>query len=106
MSRTKNTTLKTAKKYSNLLLWQATGGIMGTKPDGAGKTDNITFSEKKALLTELLKLAELEKKHKEDEVDMSPFMSMKRGIRDGGVEDSDRGSEGSGGEDSPDGSVE
>jgi hypothetical protein len=102
MSRTRNSTLKTAKKYSNLLLYEATGGILGVAPIGAKKTRNMTFAEKKGLLTELLKLAELEKKHKEDEVDESPFAQMKRGVKHGSTPVIDGRSEGNGGEDTAD----
>jgi hypothetical protein len=102
MSRTSKNTLRVAKRFSNLLLFEASGGSMGSKPDGTRKTENITFAEKKAFLSELLKLADLEIKHKPEDDDESPFAAMKKGVKHGGKAAFDGGNKESGGEDTSD----
>lgn len=71
---------------------------MGTKPEGGKKVEGITFAEKKALLTELLKLVELENKHKIDEPDESPFALMKQGVKNGRKQVDNSGDSGDSGE--------
>lgn len=71
---------------------------MGIKPVGGKKVQGITFAEKKALLTELLKLSELEHKHKLDEPEQSPFAMMKMGVKNGRIESDNTGSPGDSGE--------
>lgn len=60
----KRNSLSTAKQYSKLLLYQATGGKMGNKPEKDDGT--MTFAEKRGLLDSLVKIALLEQKDADD----------------------------------------
>lgn len=56
-------TLKKAKLYSDILLFEATGGTMGTPLESGSKTpEGITFAEKRGLLDSLYRIAGLDHK--------------------------------------------
>jgi hypothetical protein len=75
--------LKLAKQYRDLLLYTVTGGNMGTKPEIAIGNLDITFSEKKALLSEMIKIAEIERRNAETEEDVSGFDLIKKDLASG-----------------------
>lgn len=64
--RAKNKTLNDAQKYYQLLLYEASGGILGVEPDKKQKQTNATFAEKRGLLDTIIKVAQLEDKSNED----------------------------------------
>lgn len=67
--------LLTAKAYADILLYQATGGMIGTKIDKDSK--DMTFGEKRGLLDSLIKIAALEKED-EGEEELSGFDQIRR----------------------------
>lgn len=63
-------TLIDAKKYYKLLLYEASAGNLGTKPEYDTKNETMTFSEKRGLLDSIIKISQLEVKSSEnDEVE-------------------------------------
>ena len=77
-----------ALEYRDLLLYQISGGNMGKKPEIDIPDDIATFSEKKALLSEMIKLADIEQKNHEDEEPESGLDLIKKGLRDADRENS------------------
>lgn len=77
--------LKKAKQYSDILLYEATGGTMG-KPLSidAAPREGMTFAEKRGLLDSLVKIAILDHKVNPEEEE-SVFDTIKRN-RDNGDE--------------------
>lgn len=67
----KSQAMTDAKKFYRLLLWEASGGNLGTKPEIEVKNQTADFGEKKGLLSEIIKLATLEQKAIEDEPEVS-----------------------------------
>lgn len=55
------------KQFSDLLLYEITGGNMGTAPKTEIKSEVATFGEKRAFLDTLIKIAVLEKKDDDDD---------------------------------------
>lgn len=79
MAKSKRDALSKARQYSDFLLFQATGGIIGMKPKpGFKEPEGITFGEKRGLLDSLLKIATMESQIEEPEE--SPFEAMRRAI--------------------------
>jgi hypothetical protein len=77
MARSRRDTLGKARLYSDLLLYQATGGAIGKAPKGDIKEpEGITFGEKRGLLDSLIKIATMESKV--EEPPESPFELMRR----------------------------
>lgn len=74
--------LKKAKWYSDILLFEATGGTMG-KPlhDDAKPREGMTFAEKRGLLDSLIKIAGLDFKVNPEEEE-SVFDTIKRNKED------------------------
>jgi hypothetical protein len=67
MARKRNASLEKVKKYSDFLLYEATGGTMGKPLERKADIPNdIEFSDKRSLLESLLKIAQLEAKDKEE----------------------------------------
>lgn len=68
-----------AKKYYRFLLWEATGGTLGTSPEAKNSiNENITFAEKRGLLDSIIKIAAGDKKDQEDEGEDGFFDVMKK----------------------------
>lgn len=67
----KSQALIDAKKFYKLLLYEASGGNLGTKPEKEVKNQTADFAEKKGLLAEIIKLAVLEQKAIEDQPEVS-----------------------------------
>ena len=65
--RAKNKTLTDAQKYYQLLLYEASGGVLGVAPTVEQKQSNATFAEKRGLLDTIVKIAQFEDKSNEDE---------------------------------------
>jgi len=65
--RAKNKTLTDAQKYYQLLLYEASGGVLGAEPAKEQKLTNMTFAEKRGLLDSIIKVSQLEDKANEDE---------------------------------------
>lgn len=65
MARKRSATLDKARKYSDFLLYTATGGTMG-KPFVRKESipDDMDFADKRSLLDSLIKIAILESKEK------------------------------------------
>lgn len=92
----KSQALNDAKKFYKLLLYEATGGNLGTKPEVEIKNNTADFGEKKGLLSEIIKLATLEQKSIEDQPEVSGLDMIRnqlngnrtdRGRRDNGGAD-------------------
>lgn len=82
MSKRRPIALDKAKRYSDFLLYQATGGTMGAAPVAMleGKdAEGLTFGEKRSLLDSLIKIATLESKQEDEGVE-SGFDMIKRGL--------------------------
>lgn len=73
-----------AKKYSEFLLWEATGGALGTEPALVNTNENITFAEKRGLLDSILKIATIDRKEQDDDPGESLFDTMRRKNQDNG----------------------
>lgn len=85
--------LKKAKQYSDILLYEATGGTMGAPLDAeALPREGMTFAEKRGLLDSLVKIAILDHKVNPEEEE-SVFDTIKRN-RDNGNETGGRESGG------------
>lgn len=70
--------LKKAKLYSDILLFEATGGTMGSALiEDAKPREGMTFAEKRGLLDSLIKIASLDHKVNPEEEE-SVFDTMKR----------------------------
>lgn len=79
----KKSSLDTARRYSELLLYQASGGSMGKAPAKMSTgEESMTFGEKKGLLDSLIKIALLENKIEEPEDD-SGFANIRRKLNAG-----------------------
>jgi hypothetical protein len=78
----KSQVINDAKKYYKLLLWEATGGSLGSEPEAApnGKKSDATFAEKRGLLDSLIKIAQLEAKGNEGFEDESGFEKIRKDI--------------------------
>lgn len=75
--------LKKAKWYSDILLFEATGGSMGTPPiDDAKSGKGMTFAEKRGLLDSLIKIAGLDHKVNPDDEE-SVFDTIRKNTNDG-----------------------
>lgn len=71
------------QKYSELLLYEASGGRLGTPPkelppDTVKKPESMTFGEKRSFLDSLVKIAELERKSATEEEEESFFDKMQK----------------------------
>ena len=82
MAKHRNDTLDKARKYSDFLLYQATGGTIG-KPPKSSPNDftsqgEMTMGEKRGLLDSLIKIAAMEGKF--EEPPDSAFDLIKRGL--------------------------
>ena len=60
--RVSDKSLRNAEKLSELLLYEASGGNLGTKPAETGVSQTTTFGEKRAFLDSLVKIAALKSK--------------------------------------------
>lgn len=70
MSRKRNAvSITKAKKFADLLLYEASGGTIGTKPEG--NAEAMTFGERRGLLDSLIKIASLEQKDADDGPEVS-----------------------------------
>lgn len=75
--------LKKAKQYSDILLFEATGGTMGAPlAEDAKAREGMTFAEKRGLLDSLVKIAILDHKVNPEE-DESVFDTIKRNTGNG-----------------------
>lgn len=102
MSRQKKSqALADAKKFYKLLLYEATGGNLGTKPEVEIKNQMADFGEKKGLLAEIIKLAQIEQKSIEDQPEVSG-LDMIRNQLNGSRTGAGRGNIGGTSEDSTD----
>lgn len=105
MARKRNTlSLSKAKRYSDLLLYEATGGTIGTAP--SGKSETMTFGEKRGLLDSLIKIASLEQRDVDDNpeesgMDLIRKQIAKRNDEDGGGKNRDTRDNGRSPEGSP-----
>jgi hypothetical protein len=98
----KSQVLNDAKKYYKLLLYEASGGTLGSAPEGVMKGTNATFSEKRGLLDSIIKVAQLEDKANEGDDQPSGLDMIRkqlngnrtdRGRRDNGGTGSEGGSD-------------
>lgn len=89
----KSQALNDAKKFYRLLLYEASGGNLGTKPEIEVKNQTADFSEKKGLLAEIIKLATLEQKAIEDQPEVSG-LDMLRSQINGSRTSTSRGNSG------------
>lgn len=90
--------LKKSKLYSDILLFEATGGTMGTPlADGAKVSSEMTFAEKRGLLDSMIKIAGLDHKVNPEDDD-SVFDTIRKsrinGSKISGSEDDSGHSEG------------
>jgi hypothetical protein len=83
MRQRKSQALIDAKKFYKLLLYEASGGNLGTKPEKEVKNQTADFAEKKGLLAEIIKLAVLEQKAIEDQPEVSGLDMLRRGLQNG-----------------------
>lgn len=86
----KSQAMADAKKFYKLLLYEATGGNLGTKPEVEIKNNTADFSEKKGLLSEIIKLATLEQKSIEDEEPVSGLDLLRKELANGSRESTGR----------------
>lgn len=87
--RTTKDSLKLAKQYRDILLYDITGGSMGVPlEEGCSFKEGMTVAEKKGILDSLLKTADLDSKvnPKEEE---SEFDTIKRNKYDSEVDGSE-----------------
>lgn len=101
MARKKNSALEKAKKYSDFLLYTATGGTMG-KPFVRKENipDEMDFADKRSLLESLLKIAQLEAKDKSEDDGEGEFDRIRREMNASAAahdEGNDSGKSGAGG---------
>lgn len=82
--RSRKDSLTSARKYAEILLYEASGGSMGKAPDSL-KTTEMTFGEKRGLLDSLIKIATLEHKVT-PESDESGFDIIKKGLSNASAE--------------------
>lgn len=88
MSKRRHTTLTTARKYSDFLLYQATGGSMGKEfLKKEGFEDTTDFGDKRGLLDSLIKIAQLESKNKEGDEPESAFAQIQRNLNGSKIAD-------------------
>lgn len=90
----KSPALQDAKKFYKLLLYEASGGNLGTKPEHEIVNQTADFGEKKALLAEIIKLAMLEQKSLEDQPEVSGLDLIRRGLANGNRASGSRGNNG------------
>ena len=90
----KSPALQDAKKFYKLLLYEASGGNLGTKPEHEIVNQTADFGEKKALLAEIIKLAMLEQKSLEDQPEVSGLDLIRKGLANGNRTDRSRGDHG------------
>lgn len=77
MSRKRNSaSIFKAKKFADLLLYEASGGTIGTK--SVGNAEAMTFGERRGLLDSLIKIASLEQKDAEDGPEVSGLELIKK----------------------------
>lgn len=76
--RPKKKALNTAEAFANYLLYTATGGNLGEKPEKEFKNEGATFGELRGLLDSLIKIASLERESEADEEAPSGFDAIKR----------------------------
>lgn len=101
--RPKNKTLTDSQKYYQLLLYEASGGVLGAKPVEEQKPTNMTFAEKRGLLDSIIKVAQLEDKANEGEEGPSGLDLIRKGLANERRESaSRRDSRGTGSEDTSD----
>lgn len=67
-----------AIKYADLLLYQFSGGNLGTKPEIVIKNEVATAGEKRGLLDSLIKLADMKRKDSADDESESAFDIIKK----------------------------
>lgn len=72
-------TLVLARKYSELLLYESTGGTMGKPPSEVPNGNTLTFGEKRGLLDSLIKIATLEQRF-QPETEESGFDLIRKGF--------------------------
>jgi len=88
--RKKSDELIKATKFSDLLLYEITGGNMGTKPVTPIKNSVATFGEKRGFLDSLIKLADMKRKDSVDDEGDSAFDIIRKNtqkkdkVNDGG----------------------
>jgi hypothetical protein len=88
-----------ATKFADLLLYQFSGGNLGTKPEIAIKNEVATAGEKRGLLDSLIKLADMKRKDSVDDEGESAFdiirkNTQKKDKSDGGGKSWGRGNTG------------
>lgn len=86
MRKKKSQTLTDAKKFYKLLLFEASGGNLGTKPELTVKNEGMTFAEKRGFLDSLIKISELERKAAESDEGESFFDKLKGKSNAGGTD--------------------
>ncbi len=91
MAKKKNSEeLTKAKKFADLLLYEISGGNLGTKPEIAIKNGVATFGEKRGFLDSLIKLADMKRKDSVDDEGDSAFDIIRKNtqkkdkVNDGG----------------------
>ena len=89
----KSQALSDAKKFYKLLLYEATGGNLGTKPEKEIKNQVADFGEKKGLLAEIIKLATIEQKSIEDQPEVSGLEMIRNQLNGSRSSGSERDSE-------------
>lgn len=82
-------TLSDAKKYYKQLLYEASGGNLGSRPEAEIKNTSMTFAEKRGLLDSIIKIAQMEAKSAGDEEEPSGLELIKRNLD---ADRTDRGS--------------
>lgn len=86
--KSKHDSLVKAKKYADILLYQATNGTMGKKLENEPSEQTMTFAEKKGLLDTLIKIAAIDQKIEEPEQNVG-FAALKGAYNDSRTSGSD-----------------
>lgn len=73
MAKKKSKELINATKLADLLLYEITGGNLGTKPEKEIKNNVATFGEKRGFLDSMIKLADMKRKDSEGDEEDSAF---------------------------------
>lgn len=80
MKKRKSQVLTDAKKFYKILLYNASGGNLGTEPEKKVTDNSITFAEKRGFLDSLIKIAQLEAKSNEGFEEESGFDKIRKDI--------------------------
>jgi len=83
MAKKRDKNMEMALRFRDHLLWELMGDNMGTKPEHPVPANTATFAEKKGLLSEMVKLAELSRKSSSEDETESGLDLIKRSLKDG-----------------------